>query len=587
MNAAEQAQGGDTALLVLVGLIAVFGALYLLWMWLWRVALPRMALALLRRWYAAKPRTRLSIIATPIVLCWAWLEATWLLFPLVPAVLFLAGRTFYRWRGWNAHFIVNIQSVHDVLWQPLGLQQDMNPEHYLDIPVGLLEGEGAITITLPRGYWPTQQQKAEVVSRVAGTLGLKDYRDEWRMNHLNRHLHICSKGRSVPDVVELDDDFKRLMEAAPIHRKLVGRTTGDKPFYVDRKAENPHTLLTCPTGWGKTTAVGIELADTLHKGGEGCMCDIKYGSMRWAYDLDGVTYARTVEDIHRIMVRRVGPELLRRREVLGATHWSEEPQFTPIFFVFEEMNTLIEELRDFWVEERARLKFEARQNGEPLDLSAKSPAIKVYKQIGFMGRQLSMYMTVISQRGEANALGGAGTRGQLGNVVMGWPTLADWRMHAPQHPYVPHGGRPGRAHVVRGKHIHEVQYVKAGVADLRDWSTSGKTPANTLTQVTQANDVSPTLEDQLGHDPGRHLTLIQGEGANPPITLRDASSDQASDGGIVSQSLETMRGARKKDGRFPTPLFRGDDGADYYDSEALIEWSRVRNAARGRRTREA
>jgi hypothetical protein len=580
--AAEQSDGQ-----VVLVLGAIFATVVVV-RWVWMVALPAMALALLRRWYAAKGRTRLGIVVTPIALGWAWLEAKLLLYVLAPIAFFLTARTLYRYWVWRPHFIVHIAPVHKVVAPVLGYPLEMNPEHYLDIPIGLLDGEGAITVTLPDGYWPTERDKGEIVTRITTTLNLKDVRTDWRLNGINRHLHICRRDRSVPEVVEFDEAFRELLEAAPAHRKLVGYTTGDKPFYLDFLDENPHVLLSCLTGWGKTTALGIMLADELHKGGEVALLDIKFGSMRWAYGLPGVTYARTVEVIHDTLMK-IGRELGKRREKLGETEYTKDPSFTRLFIVIEEINALIEELRDYWTERRAEIKAECKEAGVPFTEPLKSPAIKAYKQVLLMGRQLGINLVAIAQRAEANDVGGSVPRSQMGTVVMGWADPATWAMLAKQHAYHSHNGRRGHAYVSRGKFLAEVQFVKASPHELREWANSGKEPATALSQASQGkSDPSHLGASRPGVLGQPVLTLVHDEDPGPAgVTLRAMSSDYGEDGGLVPEKLTSLQKESRRDALFPRPLGDADaSGAFRYDAEQVIAWSSNRpvNARRQRRS---
>lgn len=578
MTAIQQAQ----IVLILFGVGLLFA-----W-WAWHVLLPAIAMALLRRWYAAKGWTRLGIVVTPIALGWAWLEAKVLLYVFVPVALFLAGRTFLRFWWWRPHYLVNVLPLHEVLAPQLGLPLEMNPLNYLDIPVGKLEGEGGITVTLPRGYWPSEKEKTEVVSRISGTLALSEFRTDWRLNGVSRHLHICSKDRSVPESVAFDDAFRELLEAAPAHRKLVGYTTGDKPFYLDFLDENPHVLLSCLTGWGKTTALGIMLADELHKGGEVALLDIKFGSMRWAYGLPGVTYARTVEVIHDTLMK-IGRELGKRREKLGETEYTKDPSFTRLFIVIEEINALIEELRDYWTERRAEIKAECKEAGVPFTEPLKSPAIKAYKQVLLMGRQLGINLVAIAQRAEANDVGGSVPRSQMGTVVMGWADPATWAMLAKQHAYHPHNGRRGHAYVSRGKFLAEVQFVKASPRELREWASCGETPASALSQASQGNRVPSDLGSSRPGVLGQPvLTLVQDAEPEPAgMTLRAMSSDYGEDGGLVPEKLTSLQKESRRDALFPKPLGEADaSGAFRYDAEQVIAWSSNRpvNVRRQRRS---
>lgn len=570
-------------LLVLVGILSA--VLFARWMWF--VLLPAAGLALLRLWFGAQGRTRAGIVLSAVLTSAALLYARWTLYFLVPAVLWFAGRMIWRWYWWRPHYKVNVVELHKVLAPYLGYPLELDPLAYLDIPVGLLDGEGAITITLPNGYWPSEKDKAEIINRTVVTLNLPAVRADWRLNGQNRHLHLSNVDKTIPELVPFDDHFQALLEDSPAHRKLVGKTKGDKPFYLDFLEENPHVLLSCLTGWGKTTALGVMLADELHKGGEVALLDIKFGSMRWAYGLPGVTYSRTVETIHEDLLA-IGRELHRRKEKLGNTVYTEDPSYTRLFIVIEEINALVEELRDYWTEKKAELKQEAKEAGITYNPPMKSPAIKAYRQVLLMGRQLGINLVAVAQRAEANEVGGGVARSQMGTKILGWADVDTWRMLAKQHPYQPSSGRPGHAYVSRGKYLSEVQFVRTKPDELRAWATSGKTPASTLSQPSQAK--SEPRHQGVGQ-PGvlgqPALTLVHDTEPEPRlVTLRQASSDYGEDGGLVPEKLVSLNKESRRDALFPKPVGDpGPNGAYYYDPEQVVAWSSNRPAnARRRRT---
>lgn len=510
-----------------------------------------------------------------------------------PIVVWKAWRA---WRDfeWREHVREYVLPLHESLTGPGGPLPELaeaNPLAWLDVPVDMLEAEGGLVLTMPRGPIPNDTRKAAILSTVTTVLGLSDVRAEWRFEGTDRWLRLLSIDRSVPDLVEFDDVFRALLADAPPHRKLIGFTKGDKPFYIDQRDENPHTLLSAPTGAGKTTVLGVMAADELHKGGEVAVADIKFGSMRWLFGLPGVTYCRTVEAIHELLADRLAAELLRRREVLGAAAWDEEPVFPRLFFIVEEMASLNADLQDFWIEERARLKADAKEAGITLAPPTKSPALKAYRQGLLMGRQLGVFFVVVDQRGEAKDVGGSLARANLGTKLLGWPEQATWKLHASQHAYVPHNNHKGRWHVVRGRYLNEVQVVRTDSHQLRAWATSGVTPSSTLSG-SYPGRTSSTSGFGGGHVLGqRHLTAVPDDAEPTAVSLRDAAIDTGDDGGLVPVKLATLQRYARPDRRarngFPEPV--GTDptsSAQLFDVEALLAWSRNRPSDE-RRRREA
>lgn len=497
-------------------------------------------------------------------------------------------RRWRRWRWWRWYrstYETYIEPLHDRLTGPGGpLPElaDADPLAYIiDLHPNLLDEPGGFVITWPRGPIPTAPRVNEVIRQVVTTCGLSDYRVERRFEGTQRWLRFLPKTEGLPDEVPWDDLVTEALESAPPHKKFCGITTGGKPFYIDQKAENPHTMIVATTGWGKTTAVGIMAADELHKGGEVLMLDPKFGSMRWLFGLPGVTYARMPGVQHDKLVL-LGRELLRRRDILGNTDYTEQPEFPRLFVIIEESAALLEDLQDHWIELRAEMKAEAKELEVPFTASPRSPAIKAYRQTLRMGRELGVFVVVIDRRGEARDVGGSGPRTDIGNVIMGWPSKATWKMHAPQHPYVPHDGTKGRCHLARGNDLSEIQFVNSKVEDLRAWATSGKEPSTVLSQ---GSSTSSALGIGGGRVLGqRRLQVVpetDGEPEPKLITLRDAACDTGPDGGLVPVALSTLqryaRPSRRESVGFPEA--KGTDGnAQVFDVEEVLEWSRNRPA---------
>lgn len=463
---------------------------------------------------------------------------------------------------------------------------DWAPEEYLRIPEGFADvaidddpemsrREKGITLALPPGPIPNEAKKTEIVGDLVTKLGLTHHGFEWRLDGQNRHLHLWATPppASVPRHVPFDDDFKRLLEEAPADRWLVGRTVDGEPYYLDPSQDNPHILLSCLTGWGKSNAIGLIVADHLHKGGEVLVLDFKYGSMPWAADLPGVTYARSAREIHDALIR-VGMESTRRREELQRAPWDKRPKFPRMLIVVEETNSTVDELNAFWVEERARLKAEAKALGETIDLPTKSPALKAYRQAGFMGRELCMNLLVISQRAEANAVGGSAIRDQLGTKILGWPSIPDWNMHAKSHAFRQSNGRPGHSFIVRVNTVDEVQWAYGPPRTVREWALSGR-PA--LTSLPFLASHRAEVSDH-GDVTGAELLGTDGQVGSPqdpddaPITLRDAVDQHVVD--MPLTSLQRYSRPSMTVG-FPPSVGQDTRSAKLYDREALRSWGQM------------
>lgn len=496
---------------------------------------------------------------------------SWLFAAVGLVILSFVGWGLWRWwsdRELRRHYRRYLLPLHLALAPIFKLDPDLfHPTSWLTVPLDRLDGPGGITVLMPTDRLPTELQQEEILRIVRTKLDIRGDAHTWRLDGENRFLHLYPKPDStVPALVPWDDEWRSLLSRNTADRWYVGRTTGGRPYWLDPQQENPHILLSCLTGWGKTNAMGVIIADHLHRGFEVVICDAKFGSMPHFADLPGVTYARTIREIHDVLIR-IGAESERRRGVLGDAQWDKPPTFDRLLVIVEETNTTIEELNAFWKEERAWLMHEARENGERIFLAPSSPALRAYRQLGYMGREIRINLLVISQRAEANAVGGSAIRNQLGTKVLGWPDIPDWNMHAKSHPFRQTTGEPGHSFIVRLGKVDEVQWTFADRGDLRDWATSGRKPVTTIgLPGSQVGRKSSHLEVPVG--------AVLGGGVPPdpddaPITLRQAIDE----GVIVGIGLSSLQRYSRPSASvgFPNPV-TSDGKAHLYDREAVRSW---------------
>ena len=166
-----------------------------------------------RAWLVGGPATVLAAALVSPVLAgavgvalvaagaWAWLRAA-------------------RWRrAYLPHYRRYVAPLHDALAPLFGVDPlDLSPAAWLDVPAGLLEGEGGVTITLPTAQVPSEKKQQEVLRVAVTKLGLGDCRHEWRLDGENRHLHISAARPKpkVPKRVPFDDEFRVLLQATEL-----------------------------------------------------------------------------------------------------------------------------------------------------------------------------------------------------------------------------------------------------------------------------------------------------------------------------------------------------------------------------------
>lgn len=474
----------------------------------------------------------------------------------------------HRNRVWREHYRRHIDPLHWSLAPVFGAKpEEFRPEDWLGL-VGpdLLDTDGGIVIRLPTPRVPTENQQREAERIIGQKLGLRGHEFQWRIGPGSHHVHVYkAKPRpKVPEVVHFADvvDFIGSTKADELPLAL---GVGGKPVTVNLRTQTPHVLLSCQTGWGKSSAVGLSAAHVLHHGGAVVVPDVKVFSLDWCEDLPGVTYAYEIEDIHNTLVR-VGLLVRERQLQAKAAPWNNKPNFPRVLVVLEELNACRMALADHWSDVKPR-------GGRP-----ESPAIRAYKTALLMGRATNVNIIAITQSGTAQDTGGPAAREQYGTRILGWYTQNMWNMLIPQFPYVPATNRPGHGWVARGTLVQEAQFIYAEAEPLRDYAMAGRTTSVRLPQLPQADEfgaVPAGALGQLGRAPGlaalpAAVDPFGDDVETGPITLRAASSDESMDGGIVPQTLESLRTLRKRYADdFPEPLFRDERDGDFYDREAL------------------
>lgn len=261
-------------------------------------------------------------------------------------------------------------------------------------------------------------------------------------------------------------EARKAMEKATPSAPVLGSDMFGRPVPVDLDSESPHVALSIASGGGKSVALKAMAAQLARSGAHVVVLDFKRHSHRWARHVPSITYCRDIEDIHETLqgIALEGRDRYKRADRLSDEEFeSGEWKGQRIAIVVEELNAMMAELQDYWLETRPR--------GRGVEAPRRSPAVKSFHEILTMGRQANLNVLAVAQRLSTESLGGAGGYGRGADArenfairVLGRYTMNTWRMLVPEVEYEPASEHLGRVRVVRAGKAVETQ-----VLYLSDW----------------------------------------------------------------------------------------------------------------------
>jgi len=464
-----------------------------------------------------------------------------------------------------SHMRRYVRPLHKALAPVLGIPLASRPQSWLTVPRGFAQAEGAkVRLALPEGFLTTADAKRAIMTALADKLALEGTSVEWRTVGKTPAAIVTTSSPppSRATFAQVREQIEQAAESAPV----IGMGRDGTVVTADFDADSPHVLVSAGSGGGKSTIVRGLLAQGLHKGGLGVVCDIKRISHRWARGLPNVFYSRSIPEIHNMLLR-VKAEVDRRNELVdeladddGNVPPEVLAQIGPrIELVMEEMNATANRLSAYWRK--------VKEKSDP----AVSPAVEALGDILFMGRAVMVNVIAVAQMMTARTLGGPEARENFATRIMARYTVNAWKMLVPEVWPMPRSSRhAGRVQVVIAGTARETQVAYFTPAEARNWATSGAVSRFSIPGAGMLPE---------GHVPAVREAPGQGNEAGTvpaldgPVTLREACER-----GVLAVSLESARAARKRDPEFPTPAGI-HDGTMAYDPDALARWETNRPRA--------
>lgn len=526
---------------------------------------------------------RLLLIAVGIGMLWLRVEHPGILLAVLwgsyAGLVFVLGMVGYRltdgvlgWpfrRNWIDPLAYKLRPVLDIPEFIPGRRFIFIPRNFGE------EGAPPGRVSFPRSWAPKDETLDHVKDTTLGTLGLT--REDAHATHIRQgrsnYLQITLREKLViPAVARASDaEVIELLEKVESGKHLLALERGSAPLLGDLDGVSPHIGLSMPTGKGKSNTIRGIVAQEMHLGASVVICDIKRRSLRCFKGLDGVWYCRDIGEIHNAIVA-TAREAMERNVLADELGDDEEPPWQRRILVMEEWNTTIDALNDYWQEIR-----------EPSDPKV-SPAIRGYRALGNMGRQVNVHAIAAFQKLTAQAAGGTVARDNYGMIIMSGFRAKAWKMLAEEFPMPKLAGKPrGRSWYIADGEAIEGQAIYWTEKEARGWAESGKSSKVVSMSRGSRSSAEPVLQDVYPRRVagGATLELVPADAGETVerilLTISQASSDKGK--GVVQATWNTLRKERvTKTSEFPEPD-EIDGQKKLYHPETLQAWERNREQA--------
>lgn len=376
-----------------------------------------------------------------------------------------------------------------------------------------------VWIRAPHGYADEPTRKA-LANAVRSKLGLSELDETWTMVGWDA-IGTYTVTEHPPLKVSLAD-ITTHADACAEHEFVVGLAAGDVPVTISLAEDAPHFACSAGSGGGKTILAMTLAIQVLRCGGRVLILDTK-GSHRWAMGLPGVTYCTDIPAIHGALVGTADLAQTRNSQALiEPEDWDPGDR---VFVIFEEMNSTVRRLRNYWDAERDRLKHEnktrkkADPHAEDEYIAKTSPAIQGFQELMTMGRSAKVNLFGVAQMLTVAACGSNDARENFGVRCLTRYTKNTWRMLVPQCAWRPPPAKKhhGRWQIVTGGDTATETQVpfdarpdgKLDTDTVRAFALGGRVPSTTPPTVNPPSQTTANATQRVVVEAERLLTAVQ------------------------------------------------------------------------------
>lgn len=461
-----------------------------------------------------------------------------------------------------SHYLRWVRPLHYAVHKACGWPATKLAVTYLVVPRLLAHGARGVVVKLPRDFDVRTKNVEWVDEAVRKTLQLNEV--TMTPVHRGHRNYMAWRPREpMPEKAPLSDlTLRAQLEGGKPAAPIIGVTRGGTVKAVDLDTDFPHVLWSAGTGGGKSAALRAICAQLMrHDNVRVLVIDIKRHSHRWLRLLPDVTYARDVEEIHDALVW-LGEEGERRNRAWDDVDLGEQgPTFPRIVVLCEELNATMDQLGQWW------------KNNRPRGGDVISPAIVGLRSVLFMGRAVQIHVLAVAQMATARSLGGPEGRENFAVRVLANYSANAAKMLVPDCNLPAADSHKGRAMVCIGKDATPVQVIWMTEEEARAWVAETRG----LIERPVAGVAGRDTRTPQGNQPA----TVAGEAAGgdePVVGLYEASIDRGR--GIVSLRHDALRQAAVRDPEFPPPL-RWHGQTRLYSPAALQRWEKNRPHVRG------
>lgn len=412
----------------------------------------------------------------------------------------------------------------------------------------------SISFSAPGREWLTEEQRAHVAAIIAGKVPVSDLTPP-RWDTVGPDVTARWTVRKRPPGSVGRADFEARTASLPEHEYWLGLGAGGQSAKVSLKADSPHIGISAASGAGKSVLAMLLIVQTLQRGGEVFILDIK-GSHRWALGLPGVTYCRTDSDIHDAWVR-LGA-LARERNDQAFNDPEAEKAFRRVLVVAEELNGMMDALSDHWAD--------VRESSRDRD-----PAVRGMRDILRMGRSALINIVAIAQRLSAAASGNGDARENLGSALcLARFSANTWRMLCEGIAMPRASSKIGRWQIVTGGIATETQVCFLDEWDARLMVLASAPAAASACPPGRANALEGDNQEMSAGQPSRPDTPA--DPLSELLTLKEAADQRVIPWGAEAARKRLKRAQERDSATIPQPRGKRGQG-DLYSVGDLIVWA--------------
>lgn len=466
----------------------------------------------------------------------------------------------------------------EVLASRFGITPPTDPTSWITVhPDSRTNSERPVEVLLPADYRESDRQMEQTAKHIARKVRIPVKAMDYELDAVGDHPKLLVRAQEVPPEVVDFDMARPYLEQASDERLFLGIGLRNTPVWGDLALDSPHWATSFGSGGGKSTFCRMIAAQVRRQDPTNRIVIFDFAKegdshADWVYDssgnlLPGVELHIDVDAAHMALEELADERARRSRVAHQAKRFGREaPKFPRILIIFEELNTSIPMLVDYWKR--------MRESDDPTE----SPAMRAYASLVCTGRATRMNMLAVAQRFDAKVAAGGDTRANFMVRILSRFDEQARRMLIPEitDPKPRSSNHPGRMLLALAGVATTFQGVYMTPDEARDWAMGGDSQSS-ITSPVRATDQQEQATESPEDPwlPESTPTLALPPAADPEPDL--VTLPEALERGLVSGTKDALSWHARQDG-FPTPRGKGGkrNTANLYEAHELAEWEERR-----------